>query len=196
MQPVPADAAGESGRKALFLDRDGTIIYDRDYLSDPEGVELIPGVAQALAKAIRLGYLLFLFTNQSGVGRGYFTRREVDAVNRRMEALLALPPPGFSGVGIAPEAPWEPVIYRKPSPRFILEMIEEHRLDPAGSIMIGDGPGDLEAGLRAGIRAVAVATGKGPPPTELEVVKANAIPIFADLHAVVEWLAAAPAKQE
>ena len=59
--------------KALFLDRDGTLIFDKHYLSDPAGVELIPGVTDALRKAKELGYQLFLFTNQSGVARGVYT---------------------------------------------------------------------------------------------------------------------------
>lgn len=176
------------GRKALFLDRDGTLIHDRNYLSDPAGVELIPGVADALDRAVAAGYLLFLFTNQSAVGRGYCTLEDVMAVNRRMEQLLNLPHPGFVAVGIAPEAPWEPVIYRKPSPRFILEMLESHGIDPAQSFMVGDGAGDVEAGLAAGVRAALVATGKAAPPTELEPVRKGEVPVFADLPAFVDWL--------
>jgi D-glycero-D-manno-heptose 1,7-bisphosphate phosphatase len=189
MEAVPERPGASSGGKALFLDRDGTLIFDRHYLSDPEGVELIPGVAEALRRAIGMGYLLFLFSNQSGVGRGYFTMKEVGAVNRRMEELLDLPPPGFTAVGIAPEAPWEPAVYRKPSPRFIREMIALHRLDPEATFMIGDGAGDVEAGLGAGVRSVAVATGKGPPPSELEVVRRENVAVYPDLATFVDWLA-------
>lgn len=189
MQPISQpDRSGPSLRPALFLDRDGTLIYDKEYLADPDRVELTPGAGEALRRAIEQGYLLFLFSNQSGVGRGMFTMKEVLAVNRRMEELLDLPPPGFTETGIAPEAPWEPVFYRKPSPRFILEMIERHGLDPERCFMIGDGPGDLEAGLSAGIHPIAVGTGKGPPPASLEVVERERIPVFPDLPAVVDWL--------
>ena len=146
--------------KALFLDRDGTLILDKDFLADPAGVELIPGTAAGLRRARELGYKLFLFTNQSGIGRGYHTLDAALRVNDRMEQLLALPPPVFDETCIAPEAPDQPSPYRKPSPRFILEMIAKHLLDPGQCWMVGDRESDLQAGLGAGIRAAAVCTGK------------------------------------
>jgi len=149
-----------SGRRALFLDRDGTIIPDKHYLADPAGVELLPGVAAALGRARELGYALFLFTNQSGVARGYFTLEDVHRCNGRMEELIGLPAPLFTDICIATEGPNEPPLYRKPSPRFILESIARHGLDPQHCWMVGDREGDIEAGLNAKIHAVAVCTGK------------------------------------
>jgi D-glycero-D-manno-heptose 1,7-bisphosphate phosphatase len=146
--------------KALFLDRDGTIIFDKHYLADPAGVELIPGVAAALRRARELGYALFLFTNQSGVARGLHTLDDVHRCNRRMEELLALPLPLFTDMCIATEGPEIADGYRKPSPRYILESIPRHRLDPQHCWMVGDRLGDVDAGLNAGIHAVAVCTGK------------------------------------
>jgi D-glycero-D-manno-heptose 1,7-bisphosphate phosphatase len=146
--------------KALFLDRDDTLIVDKVYLSDPAGVEILPGVPEALAIARSKGYQLFLFTNQSGIGRGYYTIDDAHRVNDRMEELIGLPRPLFAEIGIAPEAPDQPSLYRKPSPRFILEMIEKHRLDPAHCHMVGDRESDIEAGINAKIHPVAVCTGK------------------------------------
>ena len=146
--------------KALFLDRDGTIILDKHYLADPSGVELIPGVAATLARARALGYKLFLFTNQSGVARGMYTVDDVDRCNRRMEELLALPPPIFTDTCIAIEGPEVTDGYRKPSPRFILESIARHNLDPQQCWMIGDRESDIDAGLAAKIRCAGVCTGK------------------------------------
>lgn len=146
--------------KALFLDRDGTLIIDKDYLSDPAGVELIPGASDALRTARDLGYKLFLFTNQSGIGRGFFTLADAVACNHRMIELLGLGPNVFTEICIAPESADQPAIYRKPSPRFIHESIARHSLDPAKCWMIGDRESDLEAGLNAGIHAVAICTGK------------------------------------
>ncbi|MBI3885519.1 MAG: HAD-IIIA family hydrolase [Opitutae bacterium] len=143
-------------RKALFLDRDGTLIVHRDYLADPAGVELLPGVRATLHAALADGYRLFLFTNQSGVARGYYTMAAVEACNARLLELLALPAPGFSGLCVAPEAPDGPKVYRKPSPRFILEMIAAHDLVPAQSWMIGNHLSDVQAGLNAGIPAALV----------------------------------------
>lgn len=142
--------------KALFLDRDGTLIVHRPYLADPAGVELLPGVRETLHRALADGYLLFLFSNQSGVGRGYFTLDDVHRCNARMLELLKLPFGGFDDICIAPERPDEPSRYRKPSPRFISEMIARYSLRSDQTWMIGDAPSDVEAGLAAGVGAVLV----------------------------------------
>jgi D-glycero-D-manno-heptose 1,7-bisphosphate phosphatase len=157
---IPPPAAGGPPGAALFLDRDGTIIHDRDYLWDPAGVELLPGVTAALADARRLGYRLFILTNQSGIARGLYGMADVIRCNERMEELLGLPRPIFDSVCIAPEGPKDPVQYRKPSPRFITETISRYRLDPTRCWMVGDRESDVKAGLAAGVRAAAVCTGK------------------------------------
>ena len=165
--------------RALFLDRDGTLIVDKVYLADPAGVELIPGAAEGLRRARSLGFKLFLFTNQSGIGRGLHSIEDTRRVNARMVEMLGLPPPLFDGVCVAPEAPGEPSPYRKPSPRFITEKIAEHALDPAGCWMVGDSAADVGAAMAAGIRAAAVRTGRVPPET-LPEVAAGAVPVFPD----------------
>ena len=146
--------------KALFLDRDGTLIVDKHYLADPAGVELIPGVSDALHRARSLGYQLFLFTNQSGIARGLHTLEDVLRCNTRMEELLGLPLPLFTDICIATEGPDEPLCYRKPSPRFILESIARHTLDTRSCWMVGDREADIDSGLNAQINAAAVCTGK------------------------------------
>lgn len=173
--------------KALFLDRDGTLIVDKVYLADPAGVELVPGAAAALARARRLGYRLFLFTNQSGIGRGYHTLADTQRVNARMEELLALPTPIFDGVCIAPEAPGQPSLYRKPSPRFITETLAQFHLNPAESWMVGDAASDIGAALAAGIRAAAVRTGKIDPAKIPEVAEGR-VPVFDDFAGFVASL--------
>lgn len=155
--PAPA---GPLGGGALFLDRDGTLILDKNYLADPAGVELIPGAAESLRRARALGLRLFLHTNQSGIGRGFFTLDDVLRCNDRMEELLGLPRPVFDAVCIAPEGPDDPPVYRKPLPRFVQETMARHGLDPARCWMVGDRESDVYAGLNAGIGAVAVCTGK------------------------------------
>jgi D-glycero-D-manno-heptose 1,7-bisphosphate phosphatase len=146
--------------KALFLDRDGTLILDKHYLADPAGVELIPGVPAALRRARELGYQLFLHTNQSGIGRGYHTLDDVLRCNARMEELIGMPPPLFTDICIAPESSEQESRYRKPSPRFILESIARHGLDPAQCWMVGDRDADVDAGRNANIRSAALCTGK------------------------------------
>jgi len=173
--------------RALFLDRDGTLIIDKVYLADPAGVEIIPGAAAALARARALGFRLFLFTNQSGIGRGLHTLDDTHRVNARMEELLGLPRPVFDDICVAPEGPGQPAVYRKPSPRFILERIAAHGLDPAGCWMVGDSDADIGAALAAGIRAAAVRTGRVDPDTLTQVAR-NRVPVYADLAEFVASL--------
>lgn len=146
--------------KALFLDRDGTLILDKHYLKNPDDVEVVLGVGDFLKKAKGLGYLLFLFTNQSGVSRGYYSFEDIGRCNRRMLELLGLPEDYFTEICIAPEAPTDLQVYRKPSPRFILEMIDKYDLDRELCWMIGDHLSDLKAGIGAGINSAWVSTGK------------------------------------
>ena len=141
-------------RGAFFFDRDGTLIHDTGYLSDPDLVELLPGVRETLLALREAGFLLFLFTNQSGVARGYFGMDAVEAVNARLARLLGGSDTFFDGVCVAPEHPDDPPVYRKPCPRYILETLAAHSLAPASCLMVGDRLGDLQAGVNAGIRAV------------------------------------------
>ena len=178
----------ENSGRALFLDRDGTLIIDRVYLADPAGVELIPGVADSLRRARALGFKLFLFTNQSGIGRGLHTLDDTLRVNARMEEMLGLPRPVFDGVCIAPDWPAQPGGYRKPSPRFILETLAAHALDPAQCWMVGDSAADIGAGLAAKINVAAVCTGKIDPRTLPEVATSR-VPVFENFAAFAATLA-------
>jgi D-glycero-D-manno-heptose 1,7-bisphosphate phosphatase len=173
--------------RALFLDRDGTLIIDKVYLADPAGVELFPGVAAALGRARALGYKLFLFTNQSGIGRGLHTLEDTHLVNTRMEEMLGLPRPVFDAVCIAPEWPATPGGYRKPSPRFIVETLAAHALNPAQCWMVGDSAADIGAGLAARINVAAVQTGKIDPRTLPEVAQHH-VPIFPNFPAFAATL--------
>ena len=173
--------------KALFLDRDGTLIADKHYLADPAGVDLLPGVADGLRSAREKGYKLFLFSNQSGIGRGYYTMEQALRVNERMEELLGLGRPLFAGECMAPETPEEPVVYRKPSPRFILEMIAAHQLDPHQCIMVGDRESDVEAGLNAHIRVAALCNGKLNSAAWAKFNFSN-LPLFPDFAAFAATL--------
>jgi D-glycero-D-manno-heptose 1,7-bisphosphate phosphatase len=167
--------------KALFLDRDGTLIIDKVYLADPAGVELIPGVAEGLRRARDLGYTLFLFTNQSGIARGLHTLEDTLRVNVRLEELVGIAQPVFEDICIAPEMPGQPSLYRKPSPRFILEKLAQHHLDPAQCWMVGDSAADIGAGRGAKINVAAVRTGKVDPATIPEVA-AGVVPVFGNFR--------------
>ena len=169
---------------AVFLDRDGTLIENRHYLGDPAQVALLPGVADAMARLCEQGFALFLLTNQSGIGRGYFSMADAEAVNRRMIEMIGLGEDVFTGICIAPERPDEPAAYRKPSPRYILEMLVMHDLIAARSWMIGDSPSEWEAGIRAGITPVAILAADAP--RELRA-RCEALGITAH-GSFVEWV--------
>ncbi len=150
-----------SAPEALFLDRDGTLIFDKDYLHEPEKVELIPGVPEALKTAKNAGGKLFVVTNQSGSGRGFITFEEYEKCHKKFLELLGVPADFFDACCIAPEAPEMPSKYRKPSPAFILEQLEAFpEISPKNCFMVGDRLSDWECGLNAKIRAAAVETGK------------------------------------
>lgn len=142
--------------QAVFLDRDGTLIEHVPYLRDPRDVVVRPGTREALERLRAAAARLFLFTNQSGVSRGLFRMADVEAVNRRMVELLGLGDDLFTAVCVAPELPDEVPVYRKPSPRFIDEMLAVHGLPHDNAWMIGDSPVDWEAGINAGVRVAAI----------------------------------------
>lgn len=176
-----------TSQKAIFLDRDGTLNVDHGYVDNPAKIELLPGAVEAVALLRRLGYRLLLLTNQSGVGRGYYDLAAVHACNARVTELLGLP--GFDAIGIAPERPDQPSRYRKPSPAFVLEHIEQLALDPKQCWMVGDRQSDWETGRNAGIHSAAVATGKPITEVARTWLTANAVPCYADLLAFAQSLA-------
>ncbi|MGH7969224.1 MAG: D-glycero-alpha-D-manno-heptose-1,7-bisphosphate 7-phosphatase, partial [Limisphaerales bacterium] len=124
--------------QAVFLDRDGTLIEERNYLSRAEDVVVLSGVGLALKKLQKQGLKLFIVSNQSGVGRGYFTLADVDKVNQRLLSELAQHGVRFEKIYIAPEAPGAPSRGRKPSPQFLYDARDEFGLDLARSYMVGD----------------------------------------------------------
>jgi D-glycero-D-manno-heptose 1,7-bisphosphate phosphatase len=147
---------------AVFLDRDGTLIEDKDYLSDPDQVVVLPGVPQALKRLQDAGFKIFIVSNQSGVGRGYFTMADVNRVNERLAELLACDGVRFEKIYVAPEAPEQPSRGRKPSPQFLFDARDEFDINLPESYMIGDKVSDLECGWNAGVKkSILVRTGYG-----------------------------------
>ena len=149
-------------KRAVFLDRDGTLIEDKDYLHRPEEVVIYPGVGPALRRLEDAGFLLFIVTNQSGVGRGKFPIEDVHRVHEHLSRELAKDGVRFEKIYIAPEAPDAPSRGRKPSPQFLFEARDEFGLDLAQSYMVGDKLIDLECGWNAGVKqSILVRTGYG-----------------------------------
>jgi len=148
--------------RAIFLDRDGTLIEEKDYLHRPEDVVAFPGVGAALRNLQNAGFLLFIVSNQSGVGRGYFTMSDVEKVNARLLEELSRDGVRFEKIYIAPEAPDQPSHGRKPSPQFLFDARDEFSLDLAQSFFVGDKLSDLQCGWNAGVKkSILVRTGYG-----------------------------------
>jgi D-glycero-D-manno-heptose 1,7-bisphosphate phosphatase len=149
-------------QRAVFLDRDGTLIAEKNYLHRPEEVEIFPGAGAALKKLADAGFKLFIVTNQSGIGRGYFTLADAENVNQHLENELARDGIHFKKIYIAPEAPDQPSRGRKPSPQFLFDARDEFGLNLAESFMVGDKLIDLECGWNAGVKkSILVRTGYG-----------------------------------
>ena len=146
----------------ILLDRDGTVIEERHYLADPDGVQLIPGAGQALRALMDSGRRLFLVTNQSGIGRGYFSLAQYEAVQRRLLQLLSKEGVELAATAMCPHGPDDGCICRKPLPGLWEELRATHDLDPARTIMIGDKVADIRFARSAGLAAAAlVLTGHG-----------------------------------
>ena len=173
--------------RAVFLDRDGTMIAEKNYLSRPEDVEIFPATPAGLKRLAGAGFKLFIVSNQSGVGRGYFTMADVDRVNEHLCHELA----GirFEKIYIAPEKPGDPSRGRKPSPQFLFDARDEFGLDLAQSYIIGDKLIDLECGWNAGVKqSILVRTGYGAELERTEPDKLKRAVILDDLIGAADWI--------
>jgi D-glycero-D-manno-heptose 1,7-bisphosphate phosphatase len=174
---------------AIFLDRDGTIIEERNYLRRPEEVVLFPCAGAALKRLHDHGFKLFIVSNQSGVGRGYFTLADVERVNQHLLAELARKGARFEKVYFAPEAPEMPSRGRKPSPQFLFDAREEFGLDLAQSYLVGDKLIDLQCGWNAGVkRCILVRTGYGAETERNHAGQLGAAVVVDDLAAAAAWI--------
>jgi D-glycero-D-manno-heptose 1,7-bisphosphate phosphatase len=178
--------------RAVFLDRDGTVIEEKEYLRDPDQVVIFPGAPRALKRLADAGFKLFIVSNQSGVGRGYFTMADVDRVNRRLVELLARDGVRFERIYIAPEAPELPSRGRKPSPQFLFDARDEFGIDLSESYMVGDKLMDLECGWNAGVKqSILVRTGYGAKWEHSGDEKAGRANVVSSLAEAADWILAA-----
>lgn len=136
--------------KAIFLDRDNTIIDDVPYAADPDKVVIMPGVVDALKAFRDAGYFLIVITNQSGIGRGLFTEEEMNLVNEKMELLFREFDIEFNDILYCPHSPEDNCECRKPSPKLIEAVAKKHNISLKDSVMIGDKVSDVESGIAAG----------------------------------------------
>jgi D-glycero-D-manno-heptose 1,7-bisphosphate phosphatase len=168
----------------LFLDRDGVIIQERHYLSDPELVTLIPGSAEAMRKARNQGYRLVGISNQSGLGRGRFTTAEFMAVQERLDQLLTRAGAGLDAFFFCPHAPEANCSCRKPATGLLVEAADVLPWRPEDSWLVGDKLSDVELALNAGLRAVLVRSGYGAE-QEKKLSERASVHVADDLLAAV-----------
>lgn len=150
-------------RPAIFLDRDGVIIENRDhYVRSWADVELFPQAIEALADIRHSPYCIILVTNQSAVGRGLITRETADAINHELLIIIHEAGGRVDAVYMCPHAPDEGCNCRKPLPGMLLRAANELDLDLGNSVMIGDALTDIQAGQAAGVgQSIMVRTGRG-----------------------------------
>lgn len=181
-------------RQAVFLDRDGTLNVEREYLSDPSKLEIYPGTGPALRRLMDGGFLLFIVTNQSGIGRGMFTEADMHAVNERLCAELARDGARFERIYFSPEHPAQPSRGRKPSPQFLFDARDEFGVDLARSYMIGDKLIDLQCGWNAGVkRSLLVRTGYGARLVAEQPPELAQAAVVEDVTAAADWILRQPA---
>ena len=174
---------------AVFLDRDGTLIAEKNYLSKVEDVAVYPGAVAALKRLQDAGFKLFIVSNQSGVGRGYFTLADVERVNQHLCEVFNQGGVRFEKIYIAPEAPDQPSRGRKPSPQFLFDARDEFHLDLSRSYVIGDKLIDLECGWNAGAKkSILVRTGYGAELEKSSREKLSSATVVDDLPGAADWI--------
>lgn len=175
--------------RAVFLDRDGTINEEKEYLHRSEEFSFIPGAPAAIRLLNESGFLVIVVTNQSGIGRGYFDEEAVHRLHRYMDGELDRYGAAVDGYYLCPHHPLYGIgdyrrecRCRKPLPGMLLEAARDFDIDLTASYLIGDKLADIEAGLAAGCRPLLVRTGYGKE--EADLLPAG-IPVYGDILAAV-----------
>jgi D-glycero-D-manno-heptose 1,7-bisphosphate phosphatase len=170
-------------RRLALIDRDGTIIVDKVYLSDPDGVEFTPGAIEGLRLLRDAGFALVLITNQSGIARGLFDIATLERIHDRLQSMLAANDVRLEAVYFCPHGPDDGCDCRKPAPGMIKKAMRDLGVRPDKVVVIGDSDADMGAAEAAGVRSVRVAApGKsgsiGAAPDFLEAARL-ALAVFA-----------------
>ena len=185
---------GKRMKKAIFLDRDGTLNIDYGYVHEIDNFKFIDGAIDALRELKKMGYMLVLVTNQSGIARGYFSEEQFLQLTEWMDWSLAEQDVDLDGIYYCPHHPEGKGEYkedcdcRKPKSGMLLQAIKELKIDPTQSIMVGDKVEDLKAGIGAKVKMnVLVRTGK-PVTEEGERVADYVLDSIVDLPRILKRL--------
>ena len=185
----------KTARRAVFLDRDGTINVERDYLHRIADFEFIPGAPEAIKRLSDAGFLVIVVTNQAGVARGYYDETAVAALHEHIQQLLAEYGTRIDAFYHCPHHPTEGIgdyriecDCRKGSPGMLLQAAREHDIDLDRSFMVGDKLADVEAGINAGCQPILVRTGYGSREEPRVAKQFRGTMVCYDLAAAVEFI--------
>ena len=171
-------------RRFVLLDRDGTLIVERNYLSDPDQVQLIPGAAAGLRRLADRGLGLVVVTNQSGIGRGFFDATRLAEIHQRLIDVLRAEHVELDGIYFCPHHPDAACGCRKPRPALALRAAAEQGFDPARAFVVGDMASDVALGRALGATTLLVRTGHGA--STLAHGEARPDHVVADLQEAAE----------
>lgn len=173
----------------IILDRDGVINVDSDeYIKSPDEWHPIPGSLEAIARLNKAGYIVTVATNQSGIGRGYYSVATLEAIHKKMQDALAAVGGHIDKIVYCPHSPDDHCDCRKPQPGMIKQLAKEYAENPSNILMIGDARRDLEAAHAAGARTILVLTGKGAKTFTDHPEFLKNIPVFKNLKEAVDDL--------
>jgi D-glycero-D-manno-heptose 1,7-bisphosphate phosphatase len=171
--------------KAVFIDRDGVLIHDADYLGSISGLRVLKGAPQALKLLREAGFKIVIVTNQSGVARGYFTLAAVRKIHAELKRRLAKAGARWDAVYVSPHGPDSKHSWRKPGTGMLLAAKRKFGLDLKGSYLVGDKTSDIECARRAGCVGILVRTGNAGRD---RLYKAKPAVVSRDLLAAARWI--------
>jgi D-glycero-D-manno-heptose 1,7-bisphosphate phosphatase len=171
--------------KAVFIDRDGVLIRDAEYLATTRGLSVFTGSPKALRLLRKAGFKIVIVTNQSGVARGYFTEAAVRKIHAELRRRLARAGARWDAIYYSPHGPDSGHSWRKPGTGMLLAAKKRFGLDLKGSYVIGDKTSDIECARRAGCASVLVLTGNGG---EDKAYKAKPTAVRRDILSAARWI--------
>ena len=176
------------GNKAVFIDRDGTININVEYLDTPDEFKMYPGVAEGIRLLKENGYKIIVITNQSGIARGFFTEETLEKIHNKMKDELSEKGASIDAIYYCPHHPDEKCNCRKPNTGLLKKAIKDFDIDVKNSFFIGDRMIDVEAGSKIGVKTVLVPENKEK--VELEIRKSYIKPdnYSEDFYTGVKWI--------
>jgi D-glycero-D-manno-heptose 1,7-bisphosphate phosphatase len=163
-----------SPRRVALIDRDGTIIVDKVYLRDPDGIEFAPGAIEGLRLLRDAGFALVLITNQSGIARGYFDAARLEQIHGRLQSMLAAEGLRLEAIYVCPHGPHDGCDCRKPAPGMVKSAMRDLGFGPDEAVLIGDSDADMGAAAAAGVvglRVTSAGKSAGAPADFLEAAR-------------------------